>query len=652
MIKQPHSKSNEAVLKELSTSRKGLSQKEAALRLRRYGFNDIKRTKKISPLKLFLSQFNSILVWILLAAIVISIVLAEFFHHKDAWTDAIVIAVILIINAILGFVNEYKAEKSIEALKKMIALKVRVIRGGKEEVIDALRVVPGDIIVLEEGSKVPADARLIESHMLQTQEASLTGESTPIAKEVSLLKEDTALADMKNMVFNGTCVTRGRATAVVTWTGMKTEVGKIAGMLQEIEVEKTPLQEKLAVLAKNLGIITVIIALVVLFTGLGRGGAFVDMFLIAVALSVAAIPEGLPAVVTISLGLGIQRLAKKNVLVRRLPSVETLGSTTVICTDKTGTLTMNQMTVKKLYANREVVEVTGEGYSTKGKFSTDISNLDLLLKIGVLCNNANIEDGEAKGDPTEAALVVSAAKGGLVKSRLESKEPRLGEIPFSSESKMMVTYHKVHGRTYAYVKGAPDVILEKCTKVYINGMVRRLNRKEKEQITKAIEDFASSALRVLGFAFKDTKELVDGEHDLVFVGLQGMIDPPRPEVKESIKKCTTAGIKVVMITGDHQITATAIGRELGLKGKALTGKDLDNIRDLSKIVEDVSIYARVNPAHKLKIIEALKKKGHNVAMTGDGVNDAPALKAADIGIAMGIAGTDVSKEASDMILAD
>ncbi|MFH1638338.1 MAG: HAD-IC family P-type ATPase, partial [Candidatus Woesearchaeota archaeon] len=354
----------------------------------------------------------------------------------------------------------------------------------------------------------------------------------------------------------------------------------------------------------------------------------------------------------ISLGLGIQRLAKKNVLVRRLPSVETLGSTTVICTDKTGTLTMNQMTVKKLYANREVVEVTGEGYSTKGKFSTDISNLDMLLKIGVLCNNANVEGGQAKGDPTEAALVVSAAKGGLVKSRLESKEPRLGEIPFSSESKMMVTYHKVHGRTYAYVKGAPDVILEKCSKVYINGMVRRLNRKEKEQITKAIEDFASSALRVLGFAFKDTKELVDGEHDLVFVGLQGMIDPPRPEVKESIKKCTTAGIKVVMITGDHQITATAIGRELGLQGKALTGKDLDNIRDLSKIVEDVSIYARVNPAHKLKIIEALKKKGHNVAMTGDGVNDAPALKAADIGIAMGIAGTDVSKEASDMILAD
>ncbi len=651
-MKAPHSEKIEAVTKALKTSKKGLSKGEAALRLRRYGLNEIKRTKKVSLVKIFLSQFNSILIWILLAAVIISLVLWYFFHHGDGLRDAIVIAVILVINAILGFIQEYKAEKSIEALRKLTALKVRVIRGGKEQVIAASAVVPGDIVVLEEGAKVPADARLIECHMLDTQEASLTGESTPVTKELSVLKPDTPLADRHNMVFSGTVVTKGRATAVVTAIGMKTEVGKIADMLQEIEEEKTPLQQKLSGLAKTLGIITVIVALVVLFSGLGRGEKFVEMFLIAVALAVAAIPEGLPAVVTISLSLGIQRMIKKNALIRRLPSVETLGSTTVICSDKTGTLTLNQMTVRKIFANREEVDVTGGGYSTKGKFSTDPKKLNMLLKIGLLCNNAKLEDNNAIGDPTEAALIVSAAKAGMVKSRVEAKEPRVGEVPFSSESKMMVTYHKVHGRTYAYVKGAPDVILEKCDRMYINGMVRKLSRMDKAEITKKINELASDALRVLGFAFSDTEKLVDGEQNLVFVGLQGMIDPPRVEAKDSIKKCRSAGIKVVMITGDHRATATAIGRQLGLKGRVLTGKDVESIKNLSRIVEDVSIYARVNPAHKLKIIEALKKNGHIVAMTGDGVNDAPALKAADIGVAMGITGTDVSKEASDMILTD
>lgn len=645
MIKQPHSKSIDSVLKQLKTSKKGLSNKEALVRLRRYGLNEIKRTKKISPLKIFLSQFTSILVLILIAAVIISLSLEHFL-------DAGVIAFLLLINAILGFRNEYKAEKAIEALKKLTALKVRVIRNTKEKIIDATEVVPGDIIVLEEGSKVPADTRIIESYLLQTQEASLTGESTPVSKETSILKENTDLAERKNMVFAGTIVTTGRATAVVTSTGMETEVGSIATMLQDIKEEKTPLQKKLSRLSKVIGLITLIIALIVFVAGIGRGEDFVTFFLVAVALAVAAIPEGLPIVVTISLSRGIQRMIKKNSLMRTLPSVETLGSTTVICTDKTGTLTMNQMTVKKIYANREIVDVTGEGYSSKGKFSVDQKRIEMLLKIGMLCNNANVEKEYAIGDPTEAALIVSAQKSGLIKSKIKAKEPRVGEIPFTSEAKMMITYHNVSGKSYAYIKGAPDVILERCNKIYINGMIRKLTQKEKLEILKIMEGFASEALRVLGFAFKATDKIVDGEQDLVFVGLQGMIDPPRQQVKESIKKCNEAGIRVIMITGDHSITASAIAKQIGIKGNAITGKDLDAVKDLSKIINKVSIYARVNPSHKLKIIEALKKKGHIVAMTGDGVNDAPALKSADIGISMGITGTDVAKESSDMILRD
>ncbi len=640
-----YTKEIETIFKEFSTSENGLSSQEANARLTKYGKNLLKETKKISPIAIFINQFKGFIIGILLAAMVISLFIQEYL-------DAEVIAVILLLNAVLGFIQEYRAERSIEALKKLVSLKAKVIRDNRVQEIPAAEVVPGDILVLEEGDKLPADARLIVSINLETQEASLTGESTPVEKNIDLLEEHLPVADQKNMVFSSTIITRGRGRAVVVETGMGTEIGKIAEMIQEAEKELTPLQLSLKQLGHRLGTLTIGICLIVFITGALRTGEYLKMFIAAIALAVAAIPEGLPAVVTISLALGVERMIKKNALLRKLPSVETLGCTTVICSDKTGTLTCNQMTVERMFVNDEIISVTSSGY-LKGRTPTSPEKFELLLKIGVLCNDANIEEGKVIGDPTEASLIVNAAKAGLIKQELEKMSPRVAEIPFDSQRKMMTTIHQTGAQLVAYTKGAPDILLERCTQIYINGKIMELTAKDKKKIHLANEGFAQDALRVLGFAFKETQNLNPTEENLIFVGLQAMIDPPRKEVKEAIKKCKAAGIKVIMITGDHKLTALAIATKLGIIGDVLTGKELDEIEDLyEEIVEKVSIYARVSPEHKMKIIEALKRNGHVVAMTGDGVNDAPALKDADIGIAMGITGTDVAKEASDMILTD
>ncbi|MBI3037250.1 calcium-translocating P-type ATPase, PMCA-type [Candidatus Woesearchaeota archaeon] len=640
-----------SVLQKLDTSEKGLSSEEAAKRLSEFGANELKEGKKASALEIFLRQFKNVVIWILIFATVISAFLKEYI-------DAVVILVIIVLIAVLGFVQEFRAEKAIEALKKLAPLKTIALRSGQKREIDAKDLVPGDIILLETGNKVPADALLIEVHNLQTQEASLTGESTPIAKAVCTLAAETSVADRKNCVFSSTVVVSGKAKAVVAATGMRTEIGKIATMLNEVKPEPTPLQKKMDRLGTTLSKAVVAIAAIVLVAGIiFQKAPMIDMLLVAVAVAVAAIPEGLPAIVTLSLALGTQKMLKRHALIRRLPSVETLGSTTVICTDKTGTLTTNQMTVRKLFANGKITDVTGVGYETKGGFLRDEkpARIDdetkLLLKLGTLNNNAELKDGSVLGDPTEGALIVSAAKAGMSKASLEAEYMRVDEIEFTSERKIMTTIHKRDGKKIAYVKGAPEIVLKACSHILLKGRELKLTDSTRKTILDVNRGFADTALRVLGFAYNRAAGKAP-EKDLVFVGLQAMIDPPRTEVKAAIEKCRQAGIRVVIITGDHESTAQAVAREIGLEGKSLTGAQLDTITNLEEIVEDVAVFARVNPEHKIKIVSALKKKGHVVAMTGDGVNDAPALKKADIGIAMGITGTDVSKEASAMILTD
>lgn len=659
-----HSKKKEEIFRELNTSEEGISQKEAERRLEEYGPNEIKEEKGISPLEIFIEQFKSPMVYVLFGAVAISVIvgLTEYLGNGgnvlDYFVDSIVITVILIFNAILGFVQEFRAEKSIEALKKMTSLKADVIRQGREMQIDAACLVPGDIIKLTEGEKIPADSYLFEVTCLKTQEASLTGESLPVKKEVKALAEKTAVADRTNMVFAGTIITCGKGKAVVTGTGMATEIGKIAKMIQEAVPEETHLQRKLAELGKFIGISVVAISVVIFIIGIMlHKQSPVDVLLMAIALAVAAIPEGLPAVVTIGLAIGVQRMVKKNALVRKLPSVETLGATTVICTDKTGTLTKNEMTVRKIYANGKVIDVTGSGYEAKGSFLCNNSRIEpkeieLILRLGCLNNDASIEGLAVLGDPTEAALIVSAEKAGLRKKELDSMYKRIDEVPFSSESKRMTTIHKAKNGRLVCMKGAPEVVLGLCDFFIENGKVKRLSKEKKKEVLDVNKRFANGALRVLGFAYKAMKANGPSEKGLVFVGLQAMIDPPREEVKSAIQKCNAAGIRVVMITGDYEETAKAIAKEIGIAGRSVNGHGLDDIKELDKVIDEIGIFARVNPEHKLNIVEALKKKGHVVAMTGDGVNDAPAIKKADIGISMGITGTDVAKEASEMILTD
>ena len=645
-----YNKTIEEVFKELKTTDKGLSDSEAAERLKQYGLNDIKEARIISPFSIFISQFKSVVVWILIAATTIATFLGEYI-------EAIVIFAIVILIAILGFFEEYRAEKAIEALKKLASLKSTVLRDSQKKEIDAKELVPGDIIVLETGDRVPADSRLVEVFNLQAQEASLTGESQSVKKNTGVVEEKTGIADRKNMVFASTIIVSGRGKAVVISTGMQTEIGKIAQMIEDVKPEPTPLQKDMDQLGRYIGTITIIIAALIFVLGIiVQKLKWIDMLLVSVSLAVAAIPEALPAVVTISLALGTQKMLKRNALIRRLPSVETLGATTVICTDKTGTLTANQMTVKKLFVGGRIIEVTGVGYDTKGQYlyknkQVADDEIGLLLRIGILNNNSDIKERNAIGDPTEVALIVSAAKIGLIKEDFEIEYRRIDEIEFTSERKMMTTIHGHHGENISFVKGAPEVVLKLCNYININGKIKKLTDDMKEEILEVNKQFAEEALRVLGFAYKTVTDS-NPEKNLIFVGLQGMIDPPRDGVKEAIAKCRQAGIKVIMITGDHEITAKAIAKAIGLTGKAMTGQHTDEIMNLEDWVDDIAIFARVNPEHKIKIVDALRKKGHIVAMTGDGVNDAPALKKADIGIAMGITGTDVSKEASAMILTD
>ncbi|MGQ4894674.1 MAG: cation-translocating P-type ATPase [Candidatus Njordarchaeia archaeon] len=677
MIKEaPYALPSSKVVELLKTDpERGLTSEEAERRLAQFGYNELKEEKRRTILKMIIEQFTDPFVIILLVAILI----AAFVERSVV--DATTIAIIVILNAIIGFIQEYRAEKAIEALKQMAAPKARVLRDGQIQHIDSKLVVPGDILILEEGDKIAADARLLEAINLTTNEAILTGESTPVSKKVDTLPEDTPVADRKNMVFMATYVNRGRGKAVVVGTGMNTEFGKIAEMVQEIEEEETPLKRKMAVFAKKLGIIVIVLSAVIFvlevieeIRHLGNIiNAAVEALMISVALAVSVVPEGLPAVLTVTLALGARNLARRNAIIRKLSSAEALGSTTVICSDKTGTITKGEMTVRKIIVNNEIIDVTGVGFEPKGEFFKENGEkidprahkeLELILKIGSLCTNAEYNNGKIIGDPTEGAILVAAIKAGMKRSELEKELPRVGEIPFSSERKMMTTIHKSTNSLLLAVKGAPEIIINNSSKIYKNGNVVEFTWDEKKEILEKSNELAKNGLRLLGFAYKEITENRDPsaideseEKELIFIGLMAMIDPPREEVYDAVKIAKKAGIKIVMVTGDHRLTAEAISREIGIMSEgdiSLTGKELSEMSDeeFEKIVEKVTVYARVSPEHKLKIVEALKKKGHIVAMTGDGVNDAPALKRADIGIAMGISGTDVTKEAADMILAD
>lgn len=613
--------STKKVLDDLNTGIKGLSEKESKKRLDKYGLNEIKEKEKTGPLELFVNQFKQYLIVILIFAIIISLFLGE-------TSDAILISVIVLGNALLGFFQEYKAEKSIESLKKYLKFKTTVIRDGKKIRIDPEYVVPGDILILESGDKIPADARIIEQENLYTDESMLTGESTSVKKDSNLIKNKKGISDQKNMLFMGTSICKGTVKAVVVRTGMDTEIGKIAEMIDQHE--ETYFQKKLDKLGKLLGKIVVFIALIIFLIGLYNQEPLTEMFLISISLAVAAIPEGLPAVVTITLSMGVKKMAKLKAIVKRLPSAETLGSCSVICSDKTGTITENKMTVRKIYHMKNEFDI--------GDKIDDIAKS--ILETGYICNTST----EESGDPTEKALLVSAKEYDIHPNCKKTKI-----IPFDSERKRM----SVICKDKMYSKGAVESILDVCDRIKIGNKVQKMTDKHKKQIIEKHNEYAENALRVLAFAYK---EKGSKEERLIFLGLQAMIDPPREEAKDAIRKCESAGIKVIMITGDHALTAKAIAKEVGIfkQGhKVVTGSELEDmsLSDLEKIVNKVTVYARVNPEHKQKIIQALRKKGHIIAMTGDGVNDAPALKKADIGIAMNT-GTDVSKDSSDIILLD
>ncbi len=643
-----YNKSKQEVLSELeSNEQRGLSLKQVDDKKTQFGPNKLKEKKKKTTVQRFFEQFKDVMILILIAAAVVSFVIACVEGEPKEFFEPALILLIVVLNAVMGVMQESKAEKALDALKNMSAPHARVIRDGKEEVIDAANLVPGDIIRLEAGDFVPADARLLHSVSLKSEESALTGESVPSEKDADAeVKEDAPLGDRTNMVFSGCSITYGTATAVVTATGMDTEMGKIANLLDDEGDTQTPLQKKLAQLGKYLGIVALAACAVIFVVGMSNGIPAMEIFMTAVSLAVSAIPEGLPAIVTIVLSIGVQRMVKKNALIRRLPAVETLGSASIICSDKTGTLTQNRMTLVKAYVDGKEIEEISENCS---------EDIKKLLCYGTLCCDGSVVfEGEKEqhiGDPTETAIVLAAHKNGMPKEDLNGKYPRIAEIPFDSDRKLMTTVNKIDGRNIVIVKGAFDMMAQRC----VAGDIQ----KAKEYTEKMSEN----ALRVLAVGYKEVDSVPQNptseelENGLTFMGLVGMIDPPRPEAKAAVEVCRKAGIKPVMITGDHVVTASAIARELGILedgDKAITGAELDAMTDgeLDKEVVNISVYARVSPENKIRIVKAWQRKGQVVSMTGDGVNDAPALKAADIGCAMGITGTDVAKGAADMTLTD
>jgi len=683
----PYRQTAKDVLTALDTdARNGLSEGEARARLDRYGRNELMAEKPVPAWRKFLEQFQDVLVVLLLAATLISVWLWLYERDSALPYEAIAIFAVVLLNAIMGYIQQSRAEEAMAALRQMTAAHASVVREGTRQSIPATEVVPGDIIIIEEGNTIPADARVIQSTALQTAEAALTGESLPVLKDDLPIAEEVGLGDRDNMIFSGTVAVYGHGRAVVTATGMQTEMGRIAGMLKETPIETTPLQKELHRVGKLLGIIVIAIAVVIITTIITvehvRGfSALFDVLILGVALAVAAVPESLPAVVTVVLSLGVKRMAQKNAIVRHLAAVETLGSANVVASDKTGTLTKNEMTVLTVVTASGRVNLDGTGYSPEGEVHREGGGeIDGALQFEFVralaaadrASNAVLHERNGRwavhGDPTEGALIVAARKAGLEAEALNARLERIGEVPFSSERKLMSTVHsdsEQKERLLAFTKGAPDVLLARCTQELVGDEIKPLTEERRAEILKINEELAGEALRTLAVSFRTlAKDALrqaefDGEgveKDLIFLGLIGMIDPPRREAKDAVARAMAAGVRPIMITGDHPKTATVIAAELGIPihGEAVTGAELEKMPEekLDRTVQEVSVYARVNPEHKLRIVKALQRAGAIVAMTGDGVNDAPALKTADIGVAMGITGTDVSKEASDVVLAD
>ncbi|MBU4232537.1 MAG: cation-translocating P-type ATPase [Desulfobacterales bacterium] len=666
-----HTMAPEQVLEALGTGPAGLDRDAAQALLSRYGPNELAAGKKISAWSILLRQFANLLIVILLAATVISFFLGESL-------DAYVILAIVLACVGLGFFQEYRAEQAAAALQKLAAPVATVVRDGKERSIPAREVVPGDVLVLHTGDRVAADARLLEEINLKADEALLTGESTASGKKLAPVADpDLAVADRKCMVFGGTVITYGRGRGVVTATGMDTEFGKIARMLADVTEDKTPLEARMASIGRVLSVICLSVALGASLLGVLRGHSWLEMLIWGISLAVAAVPESLPAVVTGALAIGTTRMARKNAIVKRLPAVETMGCTTVICTDKTGTLTKNEMTVRRLFLDGEMVDVSGTGYEPSGSFGIgdavvslgDHPVLACMARIALLCNDAALEENDGnwtvRGDPTEGALLVLGRKAGLDPEALSREFPRVAEIPFSSEAKRMSTFHKEPDGVLMYVKGASERLLPRASMMLTAGGERSMSAEDRDAVQKQAAAMAHEALRVLGLAYRRLPAVPDLESDaadpeLVWVGLVGMIDPPRPEARQAVDQCRQAGIRVIMITGDHPVTASAVAREVGLVSPGqeshavITGPELNQLSDpeLKEALREVRVFARVAPEHKLRLVDILKEQGEVVAMTGDGVNDAPALKRADIGVAMGITGTEVTKETAAMILAD
>jgi P-type Ca2+ transporter type 2C len=676
-----HASSIEETFKGLRSSPDGISQEEVARRQEEFGLNEVERGKGTSWVDLLVHQIVNPLVAVLILAAVVALLAGEVI-------DTIVIVVVIVVNTAIGFFQEYRAENAIEALRSRAAPQAEVLRleadGSCEEIsVNTIEIVPGDVIVLEAGDKVSADARLFEAMNLEVDEAMLTGESLPVSKTIDPLEPNLQIADRTNLVYGGTIITEGRGKAVVYATGQKTQMGEIATLIQETEKATSPLQIQTLALGKTLGFLAFGAGLVILIMGYLRGLELQELFLFSIAAVVSAIPEGLPAVMTITLAVGVNRMAKRNAIIRRLPAVDTLGATTVICSDKTGTLTTNQMTVQEVYVDDRTIHVTGGGYTPEGGFefegqqhdASENDTLLLALRIGMLCNNSRLsrEDGDGsvkwsiRGDPTEGALIVAARKAGMVKVRLEEEAPRIDEIPFNSDRKYMVTFHDdPKGEVAVYMKGAPETIIKHCGSMLLDGREVELDEEHRARIHRINEEMAGRALRVLGLAYQiigkpgivSAKDGFEEEQvDMIFVGLVGMMDPARPEAAEAIVRCRKAGIKVMMATGDHRITGEAIGREIGIlseQDRVFTGGEMDDMSEenLDEVIMQTSVFARVSPAHKQRIVASLQRQGQVVAMTGDGVNDAPALKAAEIGVAMGITGTDVTKETAEMVLVD